>query len=251
MERISGSKVTDHHLDGHCNQHELAELVMRALIARPMFSLASRPLFHGDPHAGNLFLTDENRLGILDWSLVGSVNHEERIAIAQIIQHAVMLEPTGIAAVLESLSPRKRADRRALVGVIEQAINRVRQGVLPGLSWLVKLLDDAVHSAGLRVGADLMVLRKSLHTLEGVVAEVAGSPFRIDDVLLTDFLWHFATEWPRRFVAPAQSRDFATRLSNLDLARTWLASPLALTRFWMAQSFDMLNACCEINRLVV
>ena len=92
-----------------------------------------------------------------------------------------------------------------------------------------------------------MVLRKSLHTLEGVVAEIAGAPFRIDDVLLADFMGHFAAEWLRRFVTPMGSREFATRLSNLDLAQTWLASPLALARFWMAQSFDMLNACCEFQ----
>jgi len=248
MERISGWKVTDHRLNGRCVRRQLADLVVRALIARPMFSLAAHPLFHGDPHAGNLFLTDENRLAILDWSLVGSISHGERVAIAKIIQYAVMFEPTGIARVLENLGERKPIDRSKLVAVAERAIRRVREGTLPGLSWLVELLDDAVHTAGLRVGADLMVLRKSLHTLEGVVAEIAGAPFRIDDVLLTDFVGHFAAELPRRFVSPVESREFATRLSNLDLAQAWMASPLALARFWMGQGFDMLNACCEFQR---
>jgi ubiquinone biosynthesis protein len=247
MQRISGRKVTDHHLDGRCGRRQLADLVVRAMIARPMFSLAAQPLFHGDPHAGNMFLTDENRLAILDWSLVGSISHRERVAIAKIIQYAVMFEPTGIAGVLENLGQRKPIDRPNLIAVVERAIRRVRQGNLPGLSWLVELLDDAVFTARLRVGADLMVLRKSLHTLEGVVAEIAGAPFRIDDVLLADFMGHFAAEWLRRFVTPMGSREFATRLSNLDLAQTWLASPLALARFWMAQSFDMLNACCEFQ----
>jgi ubiquinone biosynthesis protein len=248
MERICGWKVTDHHLVGRCRRRQLADVVVRAMIARPMFSLAPHPIFHGDPHAGNLFLTDENRLAILDWSLVGSIDHRERVAIAKIIQYAVMFEPTGIAGVLENLSERKPIDRPNLVAVVERAIRRVRQGTLPGLNWLVELLDDAVHTAGLRAGADLMVLRKSLHTLEGVVAEIAGPAFRIDDVLLADFLGHFAAELPRRFVAPLESREFATRLSNLDLAQAWLASPLALARFWMRQSFDMLNACCEFQR---
>lgn len=250
MERISGWKVTDHHPRGRCGRRQLAELVVREMIARPMFSLAARPLFHGDPHAGNLFLTDENRLAILDWSLVGSINHRERVAIAKIIQYAVMFEPTGIAAVLENLGQRKPTLRPKLITAIERAIRRVRQGTLPGLRWLVELLDDAAHTAGLRVSADLMVLRKSLHTLEGVVAEIAGAPFRIDDVLLADFMGHFAAELPQRFAASLESREFATRLSNLDLAQTWLASPLALARFWMGQSFDMLNACCDINEFV-
>ena len=42
-------------------------------------------MFHGDPHAGNLFLTDENRLAILDWSLVGSLGERDVMAIVQIL----------------------------------------------------------------------------------------------------------------------------------------------------------------------
>ena len=71
MERIRGSKITDHCLPDRRDRRELADLVVRALIARPIFSRASRAMFHCDPHAGNLFLTDTNRLAILDWSLVG------------------------------------------------------------------------------------------------------------------------------------------------------------------------------------
>jgi predicted unusual protein kinase regulating ubiquinone biosynthesis (AarF/ABC1/UbiB family) len=57
----------------------LSSLLVEALIARPVFAEAGEVL-HGDPHAGNLFLTEEHRLGILDWSLVGSLGERERVA---------------------------------------------------------------------------------------------------------------------------------------------------------------------------
>jgi ubiquinone biosynthesis protein len=73
MERVVGGKVTEHGLASRGEKRRLAELVVEALIARPVFSTAGQALFHGDPHAGNLFLTRDHRLAILDWSLVGSL----------------------------------------------------------------------------------------------------------------------------------------------------------------------------------
>ena len=54
-------------------KRRLARLIAKALIAKPVFSKSDQPLFHGDPHAGNLFLTDDGCLGILDWSLAGTL----------------------------------------------------------------------------------------------------------------------------------------------------------------------------------
>ena len=47
--------------------------MVRALICSSDLLARKPAMFHGDPHAGNLFLTDDNRLAILDWSLVGSL----------------------------------------------------------------------------------------------------------------------------------------------------------------------------------
>jgi hypothetical protein len=97
------------------------------------------------------------------------------------------------------------------------------------------LLDEAVQTARLRVGADLMLFRKALHTLEGVVADTGAGPHPIDEVLLGEFLRHLATEWPRRWLAPPDCRAFATRLSNADLARFTLNLPWAVARSWLEQ----------------
>ena len=104
------------------------------------------------------------------------------------------------------------------------------------MTWLTGLLDDAVHRARLRVAADLLMFRKSLLTLEGVLAEISGGSPEIDDVLLADFCHNFITEWPRRWVASPHSREFATRLSNVDLTRTMLSWPSTFVRYWLGQS---------------
>jgi ubiquinone biosynthesis protein len=249
MERITGGKVTNHRLDSQRERQRLAETVVSALIARPIFSRASQAMFHSDPHAGNMLLTDENRLAILDWSLVGSLGEHERVAIVQILMGAVTLRAGRIADVLESLSNRQRVDRPAVLAVVRARLRQIRQGELPGLSWLTGLLDDAVHLARLRVAADLMMFRKSLHTLEGVVAEISAGTIRMDDVLLVDFLQHFALEWPQRWVALPNSRDFATRLSNYDLTQTILRYPATVARFWTGHCLDLLDTCRTMDKM--
>jgi len=246
MERITGGKVTGHGLDRNRQKRRLAKLVAKALIAKPVFSKSDEAMFHADPHAGNLFLTDDSCLAILDWSLVGRLGVRERVAIVQIILGAMTLDSSRIVAVLSQLAERQIVDQAALTKVVEARIKRVRRGHFPGLNWLVGLLDEAVQDARLRVSADLMLFRKSLHTLEGVVAEVGESTGQIDKTLSIEFLRHFAAEWPRRWVRLPNSRNFATRLSNLDLTHTLLSYPAAVARFWTGHSLDILEAC--VNR---
>jgi ubiquinone biosynthesis protein len=242
MERIDGCKVTDHRLDDRHQRRELADLVVRALITRPIFSRARQAMFHCDPHAGNLFLTDRHRLAILDWSLVGSLENRPREAIMQIMLAAAMLDAPQIVAVLESLSERQRPHADVLAQVVQKWLARIRAGQLPGLTWLTGMLDEAVRTARLRVATDLLLFRKSLLMLEGVLAEVNRGAPEIDDVLLADFCHHFITEWPRRWFASFQSREFATRLSNADLTRVLLSWPSTATKLWLGPSLDSLSA---------
>jgi ubiquinone biosynthesis protein len=243
MERISGGKVTGHGLDRSRHKRRLAKLVAKSLIAKPVFSKSDQALFHADPHAGNLFLTDDGCLAILDWSLVSTLGASERIAIVQIVLGAMTLDSPRIVRVLTQLDDRQRADEDALKLVVDDWVKRVRRGQFPGLHWLVGLLDDAVQNARLRVSANLIMFRKSLHTLEGVVAAVGESSGQIDKTLSIEFLRHFAKEWPKRCVRLPNSRDYATRLSNLDVTYTLLSYPATVARFWTGHALDVLEAC--------
>jgi ubiquinone biosynthesis protein len=232
MDRMVGGKVTEHGLKTKREKRRLAELVIKELIARPIFQRASQALFHADPHAGNLFLTSDQRLAILDWSLVGSLGEPERVALVQIVLGAVTLDTQRIVAILADLAERRPIDRLALETVVHAWLARIRQGQFPGFTWLMGLLDEAVQTARLRVGADLLLFRKTLYTLEGVIADIGAQESRIDEVLLGEFLGHLAVEWPARWFASPDCRTFATRLSNADLARTMLSLPWTVTRFW-------------------
>jgi ubiquinone biosynthesis protein len=232
MERVTGGKVTDAVSSPGHDKDRLAQLLAEALVAWPFFSCSDQAPFHGDPHAGNLFLTTDGRLAILDWSLTGSLGERERVALVQIVLAALALDSERVVSLLEGLA-QQQADRPALVGVVRSWLRRITRGSFPTFTWLLGLLDEAVLQARLRLDGDLLLLRKTLHTLEGVIADVGGSIRAIDWVLLENFLRHWAAEWPRRWFTPPASRAFATRLSNADLVGFFLQFPVAATRYWM------------------
>jgi ubiquinone biosynthesis protein len=198
-------------------------------------------LFHSDPHAGNLFYTRERRLAILDWSLVGHLGDAERIALVQILLAAITLRSERIIDILQLLDVRQMTDSSALTLVVERSLRQIRRGACPGLAWLIKLLDDATQNARLRVAADLLLFRKSLHTLEGVLGEMHANSFSSDQALFYDFIRHFYSEWPQRWFGAANSHDYATRLSNTDLAEALWSCPLTAARFWQAELLNCIR----------
>jgi hypothetical protein len=139
------------------------------------------------------------------------------------------LDADAVVTILTGLDERQRERRpwrRSFTAGWTGAARTVS-----GVRWLMGLLDEAVQTA--RASRDLLLFRKTLHTLEGVVADVGAGEGQIDDVLLGEFLRHLVVEWPQRWLTPLGSRAFATRLSNADLAGFLLNLPLAVPRFWL------------------
>lgn len=79
MERIRGKKITDLtplariELDGPV----LAEQLFRAYLQQILVD----GLFHADPHPGNVFLTDDNEIALIDLGMVGQIlpEHEDHL----------------------------------------------------------------------------------------------------------------------------------------------------------------------------
>jgi len=239
MERIDGHKVTEPGVHNAWDRRRLADLIVEAMIAGPIWSPSSQATFHADPHAGNLFVTSDRRLAILDWSLTGTLSEGERIAMTQIVLGGLSLSAIQVRSGLRAVALDQRIDEAALDVVVQDWLRRVRQGMFPGFSWLMGMLDDAVLRARLRAGTDLIMFRKALLTLEGVLADVSAD-VRIDELLPTLFLRRLAAEWPRRWITPPFSRELETRLSTADLALLLMRLPSTPARAWLETALELL-----------
>jgi ubiquinone biosynthesis protein len=229
MERVFGTKVTDATHLSEPERKELASLVLRELVAKPIWSSKPWAMFHADPHAGNLFYTEDHRLAILDWSLVGHLDKTEREQTAQIVLGALNLDPYRVRRAIAAMAINV-PDETALREVADRAVGALYRTEPPSLRWLLNLLGDAMFKGGVGFGEDLVLFRKSVLTLEGVAADVSTGT-SLGRVLPLSGGLELLREWARRCVASPICRDFGTHVSNLDLLSLYFAGPSAASRF--------------------
>ena len=229
MERINGRKVTDAEGSAHRRKH-LANMVFDALVARPFWSDKPSTTFHGDPHAGNLFIADDGRLAILDWSLVASLDKIQRVAVVQIVLGALTLDETRICQSVATLA-RKPPAESLLRATVADALRQVTRGTFPGFDWVLGLLDRLATSTNLGFSEDLIMFRKALLTLTGVMADIS-TRYSTEGVLISSGMRQFQRELASRPFVSVDSRAFGTHVSNMDLFRLWYTMPLTVTRYW-------------------
>lgn len=241
MERVDGVKVTQVEGLSPGRRRELADTLLEALLARPFWSDAHAALFHADPHAGNLLLTQDGRLAILDWGLITTLGKAQREAIVRLVLAGATQDEAGVCTALAGLG--HGAHVTALREAVAAALRELRQGSLPGFAWTQRLLDRLAGSGTLRFGHGLLLFRKAVLTLTAVAHDVAPdcSP---DAVLLGTAFARFVGEAPARAGAAFDSRAFGSHVSNADLLALWLDAPVAAARYWQGLWLDGWTRWC-------
>ncbi|MCC9000015.1 MAG: AarF/ABC1/UbiB kinase family protein [Candidatus Contendobacter sp.] len=239
MERVEGCKVTAAEASPG-ERHRLAKTLIEALIAQPFWSNPqSDAYFHADPHAGNLFLTRDGRLAILDWALVTPLSKAQRVAAVQTVVSALMQDEAGASRSIASLG--RSSDPAALRSAVAAGLRQVRQGTFPGMNWLMALLDRLGTAGAMQFPEELTLFRKALLTLSGVIRDVSAQP-SIDEALILTGLTQCFRELATRGLAPFDSRAFGSHLSNADGFSAWAGLPIAVVRYWIGAWQDALGA---------
>lgn len=221
-----GVKVTEAFLRRPRWGRRAATRIVEALVADPVFSPEEDAIFHADPHAGNL-LYDEARdeLIILDWALTGRLNLEQRRQMASLIVTMTFRDSGGVRAAIHALSSGATASRQAADReVIDRCVDRFFKD-LPLVCSLGALdamrLLDRIGLEGVRFPSSLVLIRKVMFTLDGVLRDVAGEEVRLDTVIARDFV----ARWVKRFgrvPAPFSYRDVV----SIERSILWYATGL-------------------------
>jgi ubiquinone biosynthesis protein len=138
--------------------------------------------FHGDPHAGNLLVLDDGRLGLIDLGLTGEFSPKDRRNIARAVSAFLARDPDRvIRALLAFGTPPPDFDpgrfRRDILVVVERYRGRVARRILGtrGREETSNPLEDFVgalfgvafaHQVYVPRSATLLI--KTLVTIEGV-----------------------------------------------------------------------------------
>ena len=163
------------------------------LLVKPLFNSGRQSLFHGDLHGGNLMSCSDGRIGVLDWGLCLDLSTTQRSQISRLTS-AILFGRTSLAIkTLDDIGLHPGTPQ--LRGTLAQKLDSLLdgcQGEIP--SWL-------------------LILRKTLHQLEGVL-----EPAVLEQTVLVEGLQQLLLEWPFRFfVRPGRRDVFGSHLSTNDL----------------------------------
>lgn len=128
-------------------------------------------LFHGDLHAGNFFVLPGNTIGLIDFGVVGRLNHRTQSAIANMLVALAKEDYERLAFEYIDLAPfSERVDvdlfARQLRDLVAPFFGLTMKNVNVG-KLLLKTSSIAANQ-GLSVPTELMLYFKSLVTIEGL-----------------------------------------------------------------------------------
>jgi len=174
MEYLPGKRYTDAagHLDADVDPAAVIRLGIQGVLEHTLVY----GIFHGDLHAGNVFLEPNGRFALLDYGIVGRLDARQRAALVQFMlgvgtwDARAQLEglrefgaiPAGtdiaeLAAALEALDEQQHPD------VI------THEQIVEGMGQVMRIL--VAH--GFRLPKDLVLFFKNLLYLNGLAATLA------------------------------------------------------------------------------
>jgi len=175
-----GAKVTDAvaHLPSW-RRGQVAQQLIEALVAVPLFAPEQSALFHADPHAGNLLYNEPTReLTIVDWALTERLTREQRRHLALLVFTIGLLDPVGtfneIRALSEPVVRRNSKQADIMRTTVDEFFNTLPLRHIPGAVDAMRLLQQ-IGAQGIRFPAPLIMMSKVLFTLDGILDDISGS----------------------------------------------------------------------------
>ncbi|MCJ7670996.1 MAG: AarF/ABC1/UbiB kinase family protein [Acidimicrobiia bacterium] len=152
--------------------------------------------FHADPHPGNFFVQTDGSIALIDFGMVGVVDHATRTALATALVATTTHNTTQLIDAFASLGVTSQTlEREQLTTDLEQLMDEFLTRPLNEIEFGALLQDHLtiMRRHGLRLPPTLALLAKTIAMSEGVAARIDPS-FQILPVL---------APYAQRLVAPS------------------------------------------------
>jgi ubiquinone biosynthesis protein len=171
MEYVAGKKVTDL---GPLGQLELdGTSLADAIFSAYLKQVLVEGVFHADPHPGNVLVTPDGRLALLDIGMVARLTPDHREKLVKLFLALADADPAESARVLCMLGEQQPDfDPVAFERSVADVVGRSADASLSDLDVgaLVLQLTRTAADSGLRMDPELAMLGKALLNLDQVAA---------------------------------------------------------------------------------
>jgi ubiquinone biosynthesis protein len=213
----------------------LADQLVSALVAVPLFAATPDAIFHGDPHAGNLLYNNRSgQLTIIDWALRERLGREQRRHLALLFLMVTLRDPVGTSNEIAALSQQRismTSPRGRMVrGLVTSFFDEMPPSRMPSGADAMRLL-ERVAIGGIKFPGSLIMLSKVVFTLEGLLGDIVGSDTGMGFTLAR----HVAQHWL------ANRSAFRSPLGTRDWLTLQCSALLYTGRLWVQWEEAMLN----------
>ena len=213
LEHIEGKRVAD----GHGLDDERAAYLAREFFRAYVRQVAAEGVYHADPHRGNVLLTPDGRLALLDFGLLGRLDDDTRSTIAQLLLAIAQNRGDDVAALILSLSQTTlQSDEPAFVAELRRKLPRYHWRPLSGIRAGEALSDLQRMSVkhDIRLPTSFALVGKTLAQADSIARTLDPTMDPVE-LLRADALELMLSEGERR-LAPTEFASYAfTQLAPL------------------------------------
>lgn len=231
MERLYGRSLAEIK-PGSVQGRQLGKRLLNGLFVEPLMQIETHPLVHGDPHPGNLLVTEDGRIGVMDWALAAELDNTMKRNFARLILAAVCLDSARVTQAVSQLG-RHSTNPSKLHALVDEALRTLRWGGPLNVDWILSLLDAAAVDAGTYFPEPLIILRKSLQMAFGVFEDLSATSH--PGATLT----HVGLAALGSALVYGQLP--AVGLETEDWLNLFASAPLLPGRYWLGLSTDVLK----------
>lgn len=189
----------------------IAEQLIDALVAIPLFAPEGDVMFHADPHAGNLLYDESSsELTVLDWALTEHLTRDQRRHLAMLFLMIGLRNPVGVCEHIQALNRgghrRKTRDAELVRKCVAEFLDALPLSSVPSAVDAMDLLETIAFS-GVRLPSSLLMLRKVMFTLDGILHDIAGSDVSMEFVMTRHLFEVWLAKW-KNFGSPLSLGDW-------------------------------------------
>ena len=240
MEFVDGEKISDAFLGQAQPRSRMAQRLVEVMTVDVLLSDREEAIFHGDPHAGNVFhvlndLQDPYRIALLDWGLSGVMARRQRESMMQLLLGVHLGDSkrltNHLGAIVEGEKWKSPREQPAIQRIIDETLSGSAEGkVFDILGELMKQLS----TRGYQIRFNISLFIKSQITISGILAEL-DPELKQKQYLMHRVSRQVLAEIPKRVLYtlwfPAwNSHDYRSMLSNEDVKDLQVRSSVRLLK---------------------
>jgi ubiquinone biosynthesis protein len=167
MEFVKAQKLAD--LEGGTPR---ASLVLDRLLDSVVKQVLYDGFYHADPHPGNIFIDDENRLIFIDFGMIGRLSSGQQDEVINLIIAVLTGDTDGIARTLLRMGrPLGRVSMREFKADVVRIRDRYLLSNLADINvtQFVQEVMDAAQYHRIQLNSSYAVLVKTATTIEGIM----------------------------------------------------------------------------------